>query len=635
MNKRQLERWLYSAVGVAAMFLIVLVVNFIASAAKVRLDLTEDKAFTLSEGTRAIIKKLEGPPVEIRFYFTQGEREVDPALRSYALRVEDLLDEYRQAGGGKIRIRKFNPVPDSDAEDLANMDGIEPQVTPLSGEKFYFGLAVSQLDRRIPIPALIPQKERELEYQISRALAQLSSTNRPVVGVMTSLPMFGSPLNPMMMRFGQQPQDKWIVLQELSKDFTVRQVNTDVEKIDDDISILMVVHPKDLSDKTQYAIDQFIMRGGKLLAFLDPLCISDRPQNPNSPIPLPGAGSSLPKLLKAWGLEFEPTKLVADSQLATMVSFRQGAPPDRSYVFLSLSKGQFDPKDILTAELNLVMLPLAGAFSGEPAPGLTKLDLLKTTPDTDLVDAMTAYFNNEQVKKDFKSSGKVRTLALRLTGKFKTAFPEGKPGSSDTDKKDEGNEKKDDGTLKESQGDPVVILVGDADLLSDQASVRVHNILGLRFIEPFNNNLMLIQNMIEQLAGDVNLFAVRARSVAARPFTRVQRIQAEAEKEYQARIKKLEEDLRETQTKLNELQAKKEQGQKYILSREQQEEILRFRKKEAEAKRDLKELRKQLRKRVDALETRVKWLNILGMPVVVALMGLTMAIVKSNRTRTR
>jgi|YelNatPaOPRAMG01_1025707.scaffolds.fasta_scaffold06980_3 ABC-type uncharacterized transport system involved in gliding motility auxiliary subunit len=631
MNKRQLERLLYSAVGVAAMFLIVVVINFIASAAKVRLDLTEDKAFTLSQGTRAILKKLDAP-VEIRFYFTQSEREIDPALRSFALRVEDLLDEYRQASGGKIRIRKYNPVPDSDAEDLANLDGIEPQVTPLSGEKFYFGLAVSQFDRRVPIPALIPQKERELEYEISRALAQLSSTNRPVLGVMTSLPMFGSPFNPMMARFGQQPQDKWIVLQELSKDFTVRQVNTDVEKIDDDIGILMVVHPKDLSDKTQYAIDQFVMRGGKLLAFLDPLCISDRPQNPNSPIPLPGGGSSLPKLLKAWGLEFESTKLVADPNLATPVSFRQGAPPERSFVFLSLTKAQFEPRELLTAGLNIVMLPLAGAFSGEPAPGLTKVELLRTTADTDLVDAMTAYFNNEQVKKDFKSSGKVRTLALRLTGKFKTAFPDGKPGSSNSDKQDE---KTADTTLKESQGNPVVVLVGDADLLSDQASVRVHNILGLRFIEPFNNNLMLVQNMVEQLAGDVNLFAVRARSVAARPFTRVQRIQAEAEKEYQARIKKLEDDLRETQAKLNELQAKKEQGQKYILSKEQQEEILRFRKKEAEAKRDLKELRKQLRKRVDALETRVKWINILGMPVVVALVGLTMALVKANRTRAR
>jgi ABC-type uncharacterized transport system involved in gliding motility auxiliary subunit len=631
MNKRQLERLLYSAVGVAAMFLIVVVINFIASAAKVRLDLTEDKAFTLSQGTRAILKKLDAP-VEIRFYFTQSEREIDPALRSFALRVEDLLDEYRQASGGKIRIRKYNPVPDSDAEDLANLDGIEPQVTPLSGEKFYFGLAVSQFDRRVPIPALIPQKERELEYEISRALAQLSSTNRPVLGVMTSLPMFGSPFNPMMARFGQQPQDKWIVLQELSKDFTVRQVNTDVEKIDDDIGILMVVHPKDLSDKTQYAIDQFVMRGGKLLAFLDPLCISDRPQNPNSPIPLPGGGSSLPKLLKAWGLEFESTKLVADPNLATPVSFRQGAPPEPSFVFLSLTKAQFEPRELLTAGLNIVMLPLAGAFSGEPAPGLTKVELLRTTADTDLMDAMTAYFNNEQVKKDFKSSGKVRTLALRLTGKFKTAFPDGKPGSSNSDKQDE---KTADTTLKESQGNPVVVLVGDADLLSDQASVRVHNILGLRFIEPFNNNLMLVQNMVEQLAGDVNLFAVRARSVAARPFTRVQRIQAEAEKEYQARIKKLEDDLRETQAKLNELQAKKEQGQKYILSKEQQEEILRFRKKEAEAKRDLKELRKQLRKRVDALETRVKWINILGMPVVVALVGLTMALVKANRTRAR
>jgi ABC-type uncharacterized transport system involved in gliding motility auxiliary subunit len=641
MKKKQLETLLYSVVGVGAMFLIVVAINFIGNFAKARVDMTADKAFTLSPGTKAILKKLE-PPIEIRFYFTQGDKDIDPSLKSYSQRVEDLLHEIRQAAGGKIRVKKFNPTPDSDAEDRANMDGIEGQLIPATGERFYFGLAVSQFDQTVPIPALFPQKERELEYQIARALSRVGSTNRPVVGVMTPLPMFGSAMPPqMMMRMGQQPQDKWVVIQELEKDFTVRKLEMDVDKIDDDINVLMVVHPKDISEKAQFALDQFVLRGGKLLAFLDALCINDRPQNPNSPIPMPGGGSTLPKLLETWGLKFDHTKPVADSALATQVSFRQNAPPDRSFVFLSLTKQQMDAKDLLTSDLNLVMLPLAGVFTGDAASGLTATPLLKTTPDTDLVDGMTAFFNSDQIKKDFKPSGKAHTLALRLTGKFKTAFPDGKPGSSADDNKDDdkAKEKKDEKTpgdsLKESKGDPVVLLVGDADLLSDQASVRVHNILGMRLVEPFNNNLTLVQSMVEQLSGDVNLIAVRARSSAARPFTLVQRMQAEAEKEYQKRIKELEDDLRETQNRLNELQSKREKGQRTILSKEQQEEIAKFRKKEAEAKRDLKELRKQLRRRVDSLETRVKWLNILGMPLVIALAGVAMAIVKSNRTRAR
>jgi ABC-type uncharacterized transport system involved in gliding motility auxiliary subunit len=636
MKKKQLETLLYSIIGVGAMFVIIVVINFIASGAKVRVDMTADKAFTLSPGTKAILKKIDGP-VEVRFYFTQGDKDIDPSLKSYAQRVEDLLSEMRQVAGGKLRVKKFNPTPDSDAEDRANMDGIEGQMIPTTGEKFYLGLAVARFDQTIPIPALLPQKERELEYEIDRALLRVGATNKPVVGVMTTLPMFGSPMNPMMMRMGQQGQEKWIVLQELEKDFTVRQVQMDVDKIDDDINILMVVHPKDVSDKAQYAIDQFVMRGGKLVAFLDALCINDRPQNPNSPIPMPGGGSTLPKLIEAWGLKFDHTKPVADPNLATQVSFRQGAPPDRSFVFLTLTKGQLDQKDLLTSELNLVMLPLAGVFSGDPASGLTQTVLAKTTPDTELVDGMTAYFNNEQVKRDFKSSGKAQALAVRLAGKFKTAFPNGKPSDkADDEKKEEKkDEKKPDDTIKESNRESAIILVGDADLLSDQASVRVHNVFGMRLVEPFNNNLSLVQNIVEQLSGDVNLISVRARSVAARPFTLVQRIQAEAEKDYQKRIKELEEALRETQNKLGELQSKKEKGQKSILSKEQQEEIAKFRKKEVEAKKDLKELRKQLRKRVDSLETRVKWLNILGMPLVIALVGVAMAIIKSNRTRAR
>ena len=232
MKKKQIETLLYSVVGVGAMCLIVIVINFIAGAFKTRLDLTAERAYTLSAGTKAILKKLEGD-VEIRFYFTQGDKEIDPGLKSYAQRVEDLLSEYKQAAGGKIKIKKFNPTPDSDAEDRANMDGIEPQMNPMSlaGEKFYIGLAVAQLDETVAIPALAPQRERMLEYDLSRAISRVGNPSKPVVGVMTGLPMFGAPMNPMMARMGQQGQEKWVFIQELEKDFTVRQVQMDSDKM--------------------------------------------------------------------------------------------------------------------------------------------------------------------------------------------------------------------------------------------------------------------------------------------------------------------------------------------------------------------------------------------------------------------
>jgi len=641
MKKKQIETILYSVVGVGAMALIVIVLNLMAGVFKTRIDLTADKAYTLSAGTRAILKKLEGP-VEIRFYFTQGDKEIDPGLKSYAQRVEDLLSEYKQASGGKVTIKKLNPTPDSDAEDRANLDGIEPQMNPmsLSGEKFYFGLAISQLDETVAIPGLAPQRERMLEYDLSRAVSRVGNPTKPVVGVMTALPMFGAPMNPMMARMGQQGQEKWVVLQELEKDFTVRQIQMDTDKIEDDIKVLVVIFPKDISDKAQYAIDQFVMRGGKLLAFLDAMSLIDKPQNMNNPMMMnmPGGGASLEKLLKAWGITFDSTKPAADINLATQLMRGPNTRPEPVPGFLSISKEQLNKEDTLTVQLDHLMIPFGGVFSGDAAQGLTQTVLMKTTKDSQLVESFQAYFSSEQIRKDFKPSGKEYTLALRLTGKFKTAFPDGKPAetkSDDEKKDDKAKEEKKDDTLKESKDSPVVILVGDTDMLADQFAVRVQNFLGMKILQPMNGNLNLAQSMVEQLSGDSNLIAVRSRATQNRPFTRVQAMQAQAERQYQDRIKKLEEDLKETQNKINELQSKKEKGQKYILSKEQQEEIAKFREKERSAKAELKDLRKQLRKEIDSLENRVKWVNILAMPFVVAIFGVVMAVVKSQRTRAR
>jgi ABC-type uncharacterized transport system involved in gliding motility auxiliary subunit len=638
MKKNQFETLLYSLVGVAAMCLIVIVINFIGGAVKVRQDMTAEKAYTLSAGTRAILKKLDGP-VELRFYFTQGDKEIDPQIKSYAQRVEDLLGEYKQASGGKVRVKKFNPTPDSDAEERASLDGIEGQVVQATGEKFYLGLAINQLDQTVPIPALLPQKERQLEYDISRAISRVGNPDKPVVGVMTALPLFGTPSNPMMMRMGQQGAEPWVVIQELQKDFNVRQIQMDAERIDDDIKVLMVVHPKDISDKAQYAIDQFVLRGGKLIAYLDAMSLMDKPANAQNPMManMPGGGSTLDKLLKAWGIQFDNTKPVVDAKLATPVTTRQDAPPEPHYGFLSLKKEQLAQTDILTADVNVMMMALAGAFTGDPAPGLTKTVLAKTTPDSQQVDGFTAYFNNEQVKKEFKPSGKEQTLALRLTGKFKTAFPDGKPAAKPDDEKKEEKkeEKKADDSLKESKGDPVVLLIGDTDIISDQASVQVQRFLGMKIITPFNGNLGFAQSAIEQSAGDANLIAVRARGATMRPFTLVQEKQAKADATYQGRVKQLEDDLRDTQTKLNELQSKKEKGQRYVLSPEQQAEVTKFREKERKAKADLKELRKDLRKEIVSLENRVKWWNILGMPVIVIFVGVALALYQSNRTQAK
>src|SRR3954470_7593726 len=304
MKKKQLETLLYSVVGVVAMAVILIAINVIFGVAKSRVDLTHEKLYTLSAGTKAILKKLDSP-VEIRFYLTQGEKEVPSQIKVYAQHVDDLLSEYKQYGGKNIKVKRLNPKPDSDAEDSAKLDGVEGQGLP-NGEALYMGIAVSSLNENVAIPFLSPDRERLLEYDLSRAISRVVSPQKAVLGIMTPLPMFGQQMNPMMMRMGQQGgQEPWVLIGELQRDFTVKQIQMDVDKIDDDVKVLMVVHPKDISDKAQYAIDQFIMRGGKLVAFLDGNCVIDNrnAQNPMMGM-MGGGGSTMDKLLKAWGVNF-------------------------------------------------------------------------------------------------------------------------------------------------------------------------------------------------------------------------------------------------------------------------------------------------------------------------------------------
>ena len=637
MKQKKIETLLYSAVGVIVMFVVIVAVNLIAGATKARLDLTQDKLYTLSPGTKAILKKLDSP-VEVRFYFSQSGTRVPSNIRTYANDVEDLLEEFSQASGGKIKVRRIDPKPDSDAEEAAQADGIEGQQTgPFGGENFYFGLALS-LDPEKAVVPLAVERERLLEYDIARALGQVISTNKPVLGVMTPLPMFGQPMNPMMMRMGQQGQRPWVVIQELKRDYNVRQIQMDVDKIDDDIQVLIVAHPKNISDKAQFALDQFVLRGGRMLAFLDATSFFDRDQQPNNPLAgmMPTAGSSLPKLLSTWGLTFETAKVVADLSFTRTLALGPREQPQPRPTFLFVNPDGINREDALTSQIDNLLLIEAGAFGGAPATGLQQTVLLHTTKKSQLVESMTARMQPQKTMDDFKPSGTEQPLALRLKGKFKTAFPEGKPAEApaDGEKKDEKKDEKKpaDGSLKESKTESVVILVGDVDMLNDQVCFDPQ-MLQFGIANPVNGNFGLAQNLIEQLTGDVNLVGTRSRGAVRRPFTRVQKMEAEASEQYQGKIAKLNEELQAAQQQLNEMQSKKAPGQKQFLSPEQQQKITEFRKKERDTQRELREVRKNLRQEIDSLENGLKWANIAAVPGLVIALGLGVFFIRKQRTK--
>lgn len=641
MKKKGLETWLYSTVGVAAMLAIIVAFNLIAARAKTRIDLTEERAYTLSQGTRNILAKLD-TPVQIRFYATRGENKMPVMLKTYAQRVEDLLGEYQQLSKGQIEIQKLDPTPDSDAEDSAKLDGIEGQ--PLGdGDAIYLGVSVSMLDQKEAIAFLNPSRERLLEYDLSRAISRVMSPTKPVVGIMSPLPFAGQQMNPMMARMGRGGgTPPWVLYGELQRDFDVKTVEITADTIPADVKVLVVIHPKGISDAAQYAIDQFVLRGGKLIAFLDPSAALD-PQGGN---PMMGGGggssSSLEKLLKAWGLNFESSKVIADTTYIGRT--RQGRAP----AVLALTEKAVNKDDIITSQADNLFMVFAGAFSGTPAAGLKETVLIKSSKDSQFVEPMLAQMGGEGILKDFVPSGTEQILAVRLTGKFKTAFPDGKPKAADAkpeepakpgEKKPE-EKKAEDKSLKESTQDGAVLLVGDSDMIQDQVSVQeMQNPFGggQRMVMPANGNLAFAQGAIEQLSGDNNLIAVRSRASRERPFTVVTKMQGDAEANYRSKIKELEKSLADAQSKLNELQRSKAEqgGQKFILSAEQQAEIANFRKKEAEVKQQLKLERKKLRTDIDSLENRIKWINIAGMPVLVTIAGVGLALARRNRRAAR
>ena len=620
MKKNQLETFFYSTVGVIAVALIVIAINFIAARVHQRIDLTEEKAHTLSAGTRAILAKVD-TPIQIRFYCTQNAANMPAFLTTYAQQVEDLLDEYKQASKGKIEIQRLNPEPDSDAEDSARLDGIEPQ--PLrTGERIYLGLSVTMLDQKQAIPFLAPARERLLEYDISRAIARVMTTEKPVIGVMSALPVMGQ-TTPMMMQQAQN-QPPWAFIDELKRDFDVKQVEMTADKIADDIKLMLVIHPKAISESTQYALDQFVLRGGKLVAFVDPFCALDRTAPQNGMMP-PASVSNLDKLFKGWGLTFETTQVVADME--HVAQLQQGPNP----AVLALNETSVNKDDVVTADADNLVMAFAGTFSGPLTDGLTRTVLIKSSKKSQLVDPMMAAMSGEQITSNFAPSGIEYSLAIRLTGKFKTAFPDGKPKPAQPNAAQKKDEKSSEAGLKESKQPTSVVLVGDADMIQDQLSIQTIQGLGQRLIMPINSNLAFAQGVVEQLAGDSNLIAVRSRASRERPFTVVQKLQADANANYQSKIKELEQNLADTQRKVNELQKSKEGGQRFILSPEQQQELSNFRKTEADVKVQLKDMRRKLRAEIDSLENRTKWLNIALMPVLVIIAGFVLAVMKRKR----
>lgn len=630
MKQKNFETILYSSAGVAAMFVVMLAFYIVTSAVKLRVDVTADKAHTLSAGTKKILGKLNSP-ITIRFYCTQADNAMPPVLRTYAQHIEDMLNEYQQAAKGKIKIQKLDPKPDSDEEESARLNGVEGQATGQFGaNKIYLGIVVSIFDEKFALPWLPPERERLLEYDISRAISRVENRTPPVVGIMSAMPVFGQQYNPMTMTRDQQGKGPWAFVAELKKDFAVQKVPMTASKIDDDIKVLLVMHPRNITEATQYAIDQFILRGGKLLAFLDPHAFFDESHDQqNQSFSVIGENaygqSSLDKLLAAWGLKMDMDKVAADKSFGS----RNPRNGQMAPTILMVTRAGIDENDVATSQIDNLLLPFAGAFTGKPADGLTETVLVKSSRNSQLIDSLIATAASEQILRDFKADDVEYPLAVHLTGKFKTAFPNGKPKGADG--KDESTNTV---QLRESNGSGEVVLVADSDMLNDKACVSVRNDnMGRPVVKPINGNLNFVQSVVEQFSGDDDLISARSRASMNRPFTRVKDMEAQAAKQWEEKVRELETKQKETERKITDLQTHKEgtPEEKDILSPEQQKELDSYQQTQAEVKKNLKQVRNNLRKDTDSLVFWTKVANIGAMPVLVAVSGLVLAIIKPKR----
>ena len=587
-----------------------------------RLDLTENRLYTLAPGTARIVGNL-AEPVNLYFFFSAEGSTAYPALRTYGTRVREFLQELASRSGGKLRLTVIDPQPFSEEEDRAAELGV--RAVPLGGEgqSFYFGLgATNSTDGRAAIDFFDPAKESFLEYDVAKLIHQLSTPRKPVVAWLSSLPMSGG-FDPM----SGQASEPWLVLGQAEQLFDVRPLQMDAKAIGADVDVLVVVHPKDLSPATQYAIDQFALRGGHVLMFVDPLAEADPSgAEPGNPLAALGAdrASDPGPLLAAWGVAFDRGQVIGDLERGLVVSMRPGEPPTRHIGILGLDASSLDDGDVITATLTSVNLASAG-FLAPQKNAATKFEplLSSSTQAAPLPASRFQMLMDPATLRDgFRPTGQHYALAARVTGNVRSAFPDGPPAGAAS-----GTE----AHLAASSKPLNLVIVADSDLLSDFLWVRQQNLFGQRVAQAWANNGDFVWNALDNLAGSNDLISIRGRATFTRPFDRVDALRLSAEDRFRAKEQELEQQLQDTEQKLAALKTGRNESSEVLLTPEQEQELERFQREKLRIRKELRDVRLQLDQDIRELGNRLRFTNIVVVPLIFA--GLTLLVALWRRRR--
>lgn len=635
INRRHLA---WGAIALGAVIL--LSVNLIASSAlrDARVDLTKDGLFTISEGTRKALRAID-EPIDVKVYFSKKLGEAAPSYAKSFERVRTMLEQYRGISRGKLQISFLDPEPFSDAEDQAVAAGLKGVRLNTEGDMGYFGLVGrNSTDTEASLPFLAAERERFLEYDVTKMIVTLANQSKSTVGLISTIAVEGNPGMPMM---GRPPSQPLLLIEHIREFFEVRSLPKDTKEIPADIGVLMLIQPEGLSAETAYGIDQFALSGGKVLAFVDPVAETTRGGNPMMMM-AQGAPdfAEFGKLMKAWGVEMDTGKLAGDIARARRVQFGGGPRPSvTDYVlWLGLDRRNLDEKDVLAGGIERLNFASAGILS-KTADATTQFSpLVRTTGEAMEIPAESARMMPDAVGmlRSYKRGGKAFTLAARISGDVKSAFPDGRPPETkapDEAAKDKADaqpaatDKKANAAAQKphvANGKVNVVIVADTDFLQDQFWVDVREFLGQQVAVPNSHNAAFVLAALENLSGTDALISLRARGVADRPFDMVNELRRDAEQRFRTKEEALTARLREVQTKLAGLE-KQGTGENVILTEQERQEIEKFKMDMLSVRRELREVKRELRKDIDRLDGVLKFANIAAVPLLIGFFGIAWA----------
>lgn len=577
--------------------LFTLVNNYLASG--VRIDLTENNLYTVSDGTREILGELE-EPINLYFFFSDKVSQDLTSLRAYARRVQEMLEEYELIAGGNIRLTVIDPEPFSEEEDQAATFGLQSVPVNQAGEELYFGLAgTNALDGEEVIAFFPPDREEFLEYDVTKLIYSLGADNRPGLGIYSGLAVESS-VDPRT--FQQMPG--WVFRDQLDELFQIETLEELGPESLEGIDLLLLVHPKGLSEADLYVVDQFVMGGGKLIAFVDPLAEMDQPETPG--MQMPGGGSSdLNRLTEAWGVSMREGQVLGDPSVALLVGGADGRPV-RHLGIVGFATENLSREDVVTADLEIINMSTVGILDVDSVDGINAEPLIVSSDQGGSLDAIQFQFlqNPEELIPGFTSADEPLVAAVRLSGKAVSAFPEGPPGES------EGG-----GHIAETE-QLQVIVVADSDVLSDRLWVQVQNFFGQQIASAFADNGSFVTNLVDNLSGSSALIDVRSRGQYTRPFEVVENLRREAEAQYLQSAEDLQAQLAETERQLAELESTRIEDGLLTLTPEQEAALVQFQDEKLRIRKELRDVRHRLDKDIEQLGSMLKIMNILVMPLL-------------------